>query len=168
MELFEAIRTRRSIRVFTGDPVPCEDLEKIVDAARLAASGVNYQPWEFIVITEAETLRRLRVPEEHWTKQAGALIAVVMNPESRWWIEDAAAAMQNMLLACHGLGYGACWIEGYTSRNEAAFKAVLGIPADRRLFSLLAVGVPAEQPTKEKKPLDEVLHWQRYGGSTSK
>jgi len=162
MELFEAIQTRRTVRNFTGAPVTCEDLEKIVDAGRLAASGVNYQPWEFIAVTEPDLLRSLRVQEEHWSKSAGAVIAVVMNPESRWWIEDASAAVQNMLLACRALGYGACWYEGYTLRNEEAFKTVLGIPDNRRLFTLVAVGVPAVEPIQEKKSLNEVLHWQRY------
>jgi nitroreductase len=162
MEIFDAIRNRRSIRKYTGAPVPCEDLEKIVDAARLAASGVNHQPWEFIVVTEPEVLARLRIPADHWTEKAAAVIAVVMDPQSRWWVEDGAAAVQNILLACTALGYGACWIEGYTLRNEAVFKGVLDIPEDRRLFTLVSIGVPDEQPAKEKKALQDVLHWQRY------
>jgi nitroreductase len=164
MDIFEAIHTRRSIRKYTGAPVYCEDLEKIVDAGRMAASGVNRQPWEFVVVTEPEILLRLRIPADHWTEKAGAMIAVVMDSESRWWVEDGSAAVQNMLLACTALGYGACWIEGYSLRNEEIFKEVLGIPANRRLFTLVSVGVPAEQPVKEKKALQEVLYWQRYLG----
>lgn len=164
MDIFEAIRTRRSIRKYTGAPVGREDLVKIVDAGRLAASGVNRQPWEFIVVTEPEILRQLRIPPDHWTEKAGAVIAVVMNPDSRWWVEDGAAAVQNMLLACAALGYGACWIEGYTLRNEEVFKVVLGIPENRRLFTLVSIGVADEEPIKEKKALQEVLRWQRYPG----
>lgn len=164
MDIFEAIRTRRSIRKYTGAPVAQEDLAKIVDAGRLAASGVNRQPWEFIVVTEPEILRQLCIPPDHWTEKAGAVIAVVMNPESRWWVEDGAAAVQNMLLACTALGYGACWIEGYTLRNEEVFKVVLGIPENLRLFTLVSIGVADENPLKEKKALQEVLHWQRYSG----
>ena len=92
MDIFETIRNRRSIRKFTGEPIPREDLEKIVDAGRLAASGSNIQPWEFIAITDPDTLCRLRVPEDHWSEKAGAIIAIVMDPSSRWWIEDGAAA----------------------------------------------------------------------------
>lgn len=164
MEILELIRRRRTVREYTGEPISAADLRTIVDAGRLAASGNNRQPWDFIVVTDPEVMRCLRVPEEHWSRKAAAMIAVVMDPESRWWVEDGAAAMQNMLLACTALGYGGCWLEGYTSRNEAAFKSVLGIPENRRLFTLLSVGVPAETPVKEKKALDEVLHWQRYGG----
>lgn len=162
MDLFEAISARRSIRNYTGQPIPAADLEKIVDAGRLAASGMNYQPWEFIVVTDPEIMRRLRIPEDHWSAKAAAFIAVVMDPSSPWWREDASAAVQNMLLACTALGYGGCWLEGYTQRNEEALCAALGIPKDRKLFSLVSVGVPAEQPEKEKKPLEEVLHWQCY------
>ncbi len=162
MEVMEAIQKRRSVRKFTGAPVSCEDLVQIVNAGRLAASGNNRQPWEFIIITDPAIMSRLRIPADHWSEKAGAYIAVVMDPESRWWIEDGAAAVQNMLLASFALGYGACWIEGYTLRNEALLKQVLGIPENRRLFTLVPIGVPAEIPTKEKKSLEEVLHWQQY------
>ncbi len=162
MDVFEAMQTRRTIRKYTGGSLPIEHLEKIVNAGRLAASGNNRQPWEFVIVTSPEMMARLRVPEEHWSRQAGAYIAVVMDPESRWWVEDGAAAVQNMLLACTVLGIGACWMEGYTRRNEEAFKQVLEIPDNLRLFTLLAVGIPDEQPVKEKKSLDEVLHWQCY------
>jgi nitroreductase len=67
-----------------------------------------------------------------------------------------------LLIASTALGYGACWLEGYTIPREAEFKELLGIPADKRLLTLVPVGVPVEWPTKEKKPLDEVLRWERY------
>jgi len=162
MDTFDAILNRRTIRKYTGEPVPHEVLERIVDAARLAASGNNRQPWEFVVVTEPDLLRRLRIPEDHWMAKAGALIAVVMDPDSRWWVEDGAAAVQNMLLACTALGYGACWLEGYTVRNEETIRSVLGIPANRKLFTLVAIGVPDEQPVKDKKTLQQALFWQRY------
>jgi nitroreductase len=162
MDVMEAIRTRRTVRRYSGQPVPREHLEQIVDAGRLAATGNNKQPWAFIVVSEADVMARLRIPDDHWSALAGAFIAVVMDSESSWWVEDGAAAVQNMLLAAHALGYGACWLEGYTRRNADIFRAALKIPADRQLFTLLTVGVPAEQPVKEKKPLDEVIHWQTY------
>ena len=162
MDVLEAIQKRRSVRKYTGAPVPREDLETIVNAGRLAASGNNKQPWEFIVITDPAIMAKLRIPQDHWSEKAAAYIAVVMNPESRWWVEDAAAAVQNMLLASFALGYGACWIEGYTLRNEELFKQTLGIPDNRRLFTLMPLGVPEEIPTKDKKSLEEVIHWQQY------
>jgi nitroreductase len=67
-----------------------------------------------------------------------------------------------MLIACTALGYGSCWLEGYTLPREEEFKNLLGIPKAKRLLTLVPVGVPVEWPTKEKKPLVEVLHWERY------
>ena len=163
MDVLEAIQNRRTVRRYTGAAVPCEDLEKIVNAGRLAPSGNNRQPWQFIVITDPAIIRKLLVPADHWGQKATAFIAVVMEPNSRWWLEDAAAAVTQMLLASTGLGYGTCWLEGYTLRNEEIIRPVLGIPNSMRLFTLISVGVPAEVPAKEKKPLDAVLHWQTYG-----
>jgi len=161
MDALKAIRKRRSVRKYTGEPIPREDLEKIVDAGRLAATGSNRQPWDFIVVTEREMIDQLRVAAR-WMDQAGAIIAVVMDPSSRWWVEDGAAAVENMLIASTALGYGSCWLEGYTLPHEEEFKALLGVPKDKRLLTLVPIGVPAEWPTKEKKPLGEVLHWERY------
>lgn len=161
MDTFEAIRKRRSVRAYTEETIPREDLEKIVDAGRLAATGSNRQPWDFVVVTERETIDQLSAASK-WLDQAAAVIAVVMDPDSRWWVEDGAAAVENMLLAATALGYGSCWLEGYTLRNEEAFKTLLGIPAERQLLTLVPVGVPVEWPTREKKSLEEVLHWERY------
>jgi nitroreductase len=161
MDTLEAIRTRRSVRRYTGDKIPRADLETIVDAARLAPTGSNKQPWDFIVITDDAMIQQLKVASV-WMDKAAAIIAVVMDPSSRWWVEDASAAVENMLLTCTALGYGACWLEGYTLPREDEFKKLLDIPTAKRLITLVPVGVPAESPVVEKKPLGEILHWERY------
>ena len=161
MDALQAIRKRRSVRKYTGDPIPREDLEKIVDAGRLAASGGNRQPWDFIVVTDRGMIDELKVAA-HWMEKAGAVIAVVMDPSSRWWLEDGSAAIENMLIASTALGYGSCWLEGYTLPREEEFKELLGIPEEKRLLTLVPIGVPLEWPTKEKKSLAEVIHWERY------
>jgi nitroreductase len=161
MDALEAIRKRRSVRKYTGDPIPRQDLETIVDAGRLAATGGNRQPWDFIVVTERETIDQLKVAAQ-WMEKAAAIVAVVMDPSSRWWVEDGSAAIENILLASTALGYGSCWLEGWTLPHEEEFKALLGVPEEKRLLTLIPIGVPAEWPTKEKKPLAEVLHWERY------
>jgi nitroreductase len=161
MDLFTAIQTRRSIRRFSGAPVPREDLEKIVDAGRLAASGNNLQPWEFIVVTRCEMIEQLKMTHE-WIAGAGAVIVVVVDSSSRWWLEDASAAMENMLLAATALGYGTCWMEGFALRNEEHFKELLGVPAALRLLAIIPVGIATETPQKEKRSLENVLHWEQY------
>ena len=161
MNALEAIRKRRSIRKYTGDPVPRADLETIVDAGRLAASGYNRQPWDFVVVTTPETIAEFQIAGS-WIGKAGAVIAVVVDTSSEFWHQDASAAVENMLIAATALGYGSCWLEGRTTAHEETFKTLLGVPQDRRLITLVAFGVPVEWPEKEKKPLAQVLHWEKY------
>ncbi len=161
MDALEAIRRRRSVRQYTGESILRKDLEKIVDAGRLAASGSNQQPWDFIVITNRTMINQLKVASQ-WMEKAGAIIAVVMDPSSRWWVEDGAAAIENILIASTALGYGSCWLEGYTLPREEEFKVLLSIPKTKKLLTLIPIGVPVEWPKKEKKPLAEVLHWEKY------
>ena len=161
MDALEAIRKRRSVRAYTGEAIPKEDLEKIVDAGRWAASGNNRQPWEFVVVTDRAMIEKLKVASQ-WMDKAGAIIAVVMDPSTRWWLEDGSAAVENILIASTALGYGSCWLEGYTLPLEEEFKALLNIPKEKRLLTLVPIGVPVEWPTQVKKPLQEVIRWERY------
>jgi len=162
MDALEAIRKRRSVRSFTGEPVPREDLETIVDAGRLAATGHNRQLWDFVVVTETDTVAALSAATP-WLTQAPAVIAVVMDTSSDFWLEDAAAAVQNMMVAATALGYGSCWIEGQTRPHEAVFKTLLRVPAEKRLLTLVAVGVPRGWPSRQKRTVEDVLHWETFG-----
>ncbi|KKL61122.1 hypothetical protein LCGC14_2198500, partial [marine sediment metagenome] len=150
MNALEAIGKRRSVRKYTGEPIPGKDLEKIVDAGRLAATGSNRQPWDFVVVTDRAMVGRLKVAAE-WMEKAAAIIAVVMDPSSRWWVEDGSAAVENMLIASTALGYGSCWLEGYTLPHEEEFKKLLGVPEEKRLLTLVPIGVSVEEPTREKR-----------------
>jgi nitroreductase len=161
MDALEAIRKRRSVRQYTGETISREDLETIVDAGRLAATGGNRQPWDFVVVTDRATIEQLKVAAA-WMDKAAAIIAVVLDSETRWWVEDGSAAIENILIASTALGYGSCWLEGWTLPREDEFKALLQIPADRRLLTLIPIGVPVDWPTREKKPLDEVIHWEKW------
>jgi nitroreductase len=161
MDTLEAIRTRRSIRRYTNEVVPKADLETIVDAGRLAATGSNRQPWDFVIVTDRAMIAQFKIAAS-WIKKASAVIVVVMDPVSRWWVEDGAAAIENMLLASTALGYGACWVEGDALPREEQFKIMLGVPPAKRVMALIPIGVAAETPAPEKKPLEQVLHWEKY------
>ncbi len=161
MDALEAIRKRRSVRAYTGDPVPRADLETIVDAGRLAATGHNRQPWDFIVITDAAMVDQLTVVAS-WVAQAGAIIVLVVDPSAEYWLQDAAAAVENMLIAATALGYGSCWLEGSTRRHEAELKVLLHVPEAKRLLTLVPIGVPVGWPTHKKRSLEEVIHWETY------
>ncbi len=161
MDALQAIRQRRSVRAYTGELISEVDLETIVDAARWAPSGYNRQPWEFVVVTERATIEALSVAAD-WMRQAAAIVAVVLDDSGRFWLEDGAAAVTNMLIAATALGYGTCWLEGTTLPHEEEFKALLGVPDDRRLLTLVPIGVPVSWPEREKRSLGDVLHWERF------
>jgi nitroreductase len=164
MDALEAIRTRQSARGLEPVDIPVADLEAIVDAGRLAPSGKNTQPWEFVVVTEAEIIAQL-AEVQALLGQASAVVAIVADEHaSPYWLEDASAAAENMLLAVHALGYGSRWIEGTLKPAESRVKGLLGVPPEKRLIIMLPIGKPVfgDQP-KSKKPLAEVMHWNRYG-----
>jgi nitroreductase len=166
MDILDVIRTRRSIRRYTGDPVSEEDINRILEAGRWAPSASNNQPWKFIVLRSPEVRKKLAATLA-WGKflsQAVLGIAVVIDETaSTHAVEDGAAATQNMLLESHSLGLGACWIGTYGSPHEASAKKVLNVPEDERLLSVIAIGRPAEAPRKTRKPLIEVVFTDEYG-----
>lgn len=161
MDTLETIKKRRSVRNYTGAPIPREDLKQIINAGRLSASGSNKQPWNFIVITDKSIIKRLSKAAD-WSEKAGAMIAVVMDPSSKYWIEDGSAAIENMLLAATALGYGTCWLQGNIRPHDAEFKLLLNIPEYLNLLAIITVGIAVEWPTKDKKSLEEVLHWETF------
>jgi nitroreductase len=176
MDIFEAIHSRRTIRTFTGKKIPKADLEKIVDAGRVAPSAVNRQMWDFVVITEKEILndilhhfhagRKYKTYEDGKCDCASAIIAVVMDESNEYWKEDGSAATENMLLAARGLGWASCWIEGQVRPHEEHFKELLAIPKEKHIFLMIAIGEPMKwSQSPPKKSLDEVLHWERYRSS---
>ena len=162
MDALEALQNRRSVRQYTGERIPREDILKIIDAGRMAATGGNQQPWEFIVVTDRGLIDALKIAAD-WMENAACIVAVVMDPQSRWWVEDGSAAIENILIAATALGYGSCWLEGWTLPREDEFKKLLSIPDERRLLTLIPIGVPVGWPTRQKKPVDEILYWEHYG-----
>ena len=175
MDLFEAVRARRTIRTFTGKKIPRSDLERIVDAGRLAPSARNRQTWDFIVITEMAVLvqivSRFQPPSKYDTFEDGpfdgtsAIIAVVVDGSSEYWREDGSAAAQHILLVARDLGWGSCWIEGQMRPHEDSLRELLRVLDGKRILLLIALGEPVRwSASPPKRQLYEVLHWERYGG----
>ena len=162
MDTLEAIQKRRSVRSYTGDPIPRADMEKILEAARMAPSGFNQQPWHFIVITDRSFIQQ-HSKYGVWSGKSGAIIAVVMDSTSEFWVEDGSAAIENILLAATALGYGSCWLQGSTKPHEPVLKELLNIPKHLNLLSLVAIGVPEKWPeARNKKPLEAIVHWETF------
>jgi nitroreductase len=164
MEFFDAVKKRASVRSFAPGEVSAEDLERIVDAGRRAPSGYNRQPCEFIMIRDQDLLQDLG-KIQGCIAEAGAAVAVVVDDHAtRFWKEDASAAIENMLLAVVALGYASVWVEGYVLKHEGLGKDLLDVPDDRRLLAILPIGSPATPPGQaDKAPLSEVAYVDRYG-----
>ena len=204
MDLFDAIKGRKSIRRFKQTPVPDGDIKKILDAGMLAPSANNTQPWSFMVIKDTMLLRKMAdaardmidrmVPYAESEKQsqrlaaykstyytffenAPVVVAVFMERYDAGTdrllarmgyaaddirrlrplpgLQSVAAAIQNMLLAIHALGYGSCWMTGPLVAQEG-FENLLGFGKEKFIAALLPIGVPDEDPpARTRKQLEE-------------
>jgi len=143
------IFSRRSIRVYTDEPVTEIELQNLLEAGMAAPSASDRKPWHFVVVTDRETLCALADahPYGKMLTRAGAAIAVCGDPRiSTWWVQDCSAATENILVAAAALGLGAVWLgcHGGPGR-EGAIRRVLGIPDVIGVLSLLSLGHPAEK-----------------------
>jgi len=163
MEVFEAIRTLLAVRQYQDKPVPGAVLRRILEAGRLTASGMNRQPWHFIVVEERETLRQLGALARSGPYVAQAPLAIVVTHDrSRLAVSDASRAIQSMLLTAWAEGVGGNWV-GF-GRLEAV-KPLLGIPDELEVLAIVPFGYPAEavgRGEKARKPLAEVASRERY------
>ena len=169
MDALEALKTRRSVRKYARRPVPRRILEDLVDCARQAATARNVQPWDFVVTTDPARLKVLAEAtgvNGPFIADAGACI-VVLCRDTKYYLEDGSAAVQNLLVAARAHGLGSCWIAGDKKPYAETVRALAGAPATHRLIALVPVGWPEERPQPQKRPLAEVLHWERFGNSTA-
>ncbi|MGQ9479659.1 MAG: nitroreductase family protein [Thermoproteota archaeon] len=167
MNVIEAIRTRRSIRKYKDTPVEEEKIIQCLDAARWAPSANNSQPWEFIVVRDPESRKKLAEIHRYgrFMAESPVVVVFVANPRKseNWYHGDVAVAVQNFLLAAQSLGLGTCWIGVLNTPFEEPIKRLLGVPEELRILCTVSVGYPYESPTRSRRPLEEILHWERYG-----
>ncbi|MFQ6081165.1 MAG: nitroreductase family protein [Candidatus Bathyarchaeia archaeon] len=165
MEVLEAIKKRRSIRRFRLEPIPDETLQLILEAARLAPSAGNRQPWRFIVVKDAERKRALAEATDNYLFIADAPVIIVTlgdpNASPRWFRQDPMIAIEHMVLAATALGYGSCWIGGF---DEEKVKRILGVPERLAVIAMLPIGVPGESPPpRPRKAPMEIVYLEEYG-----
>jgi nitroreductase len=166
----EVIKARGSIRSYKDKPIPKQAFLNILEAARMAQSAANRQPWEFIVVTDPAIKKKLVQAAGHqsFVGEAAAVLVCLANSEEsasvgsfEGFLIDLAIAIENMVLTAWDLGIGSCWIGAY---SEQRVKELLDVPRDLRVMSLLALGYPDERPgPKYRKDLDEIVHYQKYG-----
>jgi nitroreductase len=162
-EALEILKKRRSIRAYTDQPVSREILEDIVDFGRLAATAMNDQPWEFVIVTDKAMLKQLPKLTGHaeFIASSAACILVISKPTDHY-LEDTSAASEHILLAAHLYGLGACWVAGEKEGYADSIRQLAGAPDGYRLICLIPMGYPAESPEIEKRSLQDVLHWEKY------
>jgi len=163
-DVFDAIRTLLAVRSYKSTPVPDALVRRIVEAGRLTGSGMNGQPWHFIVVRDAETLRRLGALASSGSYVAQAPLAIVVaTDKSRFAVSDASRAIQSMLLTAWADGVGSNWV-GFGGLDKV--KTVLDIPAGLDVLAILPFGYPARavgKGKKQRKALRDVAHLERYG-----
>ncbi|HNZ48154.1 MAG TPA: nitroreductase family protein [Candidatus Hydrogenedentes bacterium] len=164
MDALTAMRLRRTVREFEpGKSISKETLETIADAGRVAATAINIQPWEFVIITNRDMLKKMADLAEYGKHLASASAAIaVLCKDSPFYLEDGCAATQNMLVAATALGIASAWIDGEKKEYGAAMKQLLGAPAEIKLVSIIALGYSNDETTPEKRPLEEVIHWEKF------
>lgn len=159
----DIIFSRRSIRKYTGDPVDPGSIQRLLEAAMAAPSSRNLKPWHLVAVTDRDKLDRLAEahPYGKMLFEATAAIAVCgdidISPD--YWIQDCSAATENILVAATGLGLGSVWL-GCHPREERvkAVRAILDIPDEIGVLSLIAVGHPAERKEARSQYDEERVH----------
>jgi len=173
LNVFEAIQKRRSIRSYEPTLVPVEKLRKVLEAARLAPSAGNIQPWRFIVVMDSDKRRKIAKGCRYGHFLAESPVVIVgcgdQRASPRWYAIDTCIAMENLVLAATGEGLGTCWIGFF---NEKEIREMLKIPSHLRVVALLALGYPREKLDiltkvahliRPRKKLEKIAYLEEYG-----
>jgi nitroreductase len=174
MDFAAVINSRRSVRAYADRPIPEAALGRILEAARLAPSACNHQPWRFIVVKDAATRGQLAklAYSQQFVAKAPVVIACCGKryPNSNSWIGDnlflvdLGIAIEHLVLAARNEGLGTCWIGAF---QDQPIKKLLGVPADYDVVMLLPVGYPASEDqfntATERLALDQIVFPERFG-----
>jgi len=168
-KVIDTILKRRSVREFTDKPVSKEDINTILNTGHWAPSGLNNQPWRFIVVRNRETIHKLSECTHYSGIVAGAplLIAAFLDTEHSYNrtkdVQAIGAAIQNMLLTSCELGLGGVWLGEILNQNEKV-NSILDCPSKLELMAVLAIGEPVpKERTSTRKALSEIVFDDRYG-----
>lgn len=169
MDFAELIKSRYSVRAYRPDPVEEEKLQQVLEAARLAPTAANRQPFRLLVIHTAGREDELRrIYNSKWFVQAPLVLAVCGLPRQAWTRRDgknygdvdAAIVMDHITLAAADLGLGTCWIGAF---DPAAAREVLGLPDEAEPIVFTPLGYPADEPRpKQRKALAELVRYEHW------
>lgn len=173
--LREAFLNRRSVRLYTGAPIPEDQLKTVLEVGLLSESGNNRREWEYILVKDPAhlaSLTRCKAGSGKMLEKAGAAIVVAVDPEkSDIWYCDGAIALANMHITADALGLGSCYINALNRKSvdggevEDYLKEDLGLPAHFRVVGMLALGIPAAKPALyDPEKLDwSKVHAEHFG-----
>ena len=175
MDVYEAAKTRRSIRKYKENPLAWDDVAKVLDSGKYAPSAGNLQNFKFIVVLDQEKREKISEAclQQYWMIKAPVHIVICSEPEKAerfygvrgerlYSIQNCAAAAENMVLAAHSLGLGTCWVGAF---DEDMVKRILGIPAEARPQIILTLGYPDEEPEEPiRHPLTSFLYVDQWRG----
>lgn len=164
MDIFDIIKSRRSVRKYKNE-IPSEDLiKRCIEAALYAPSARNSQPWSFIIVKEKDKIVQLSKAQPYTKFLEGApyvIVALADEKKSNHWLEDMGCAIMALLLEAHSIGLGACWGAIYnpdSMERENHVREVLEIPKNLRIIACIGIGYPDETPYPKKiKSLDEAI-----------
>ena len=172
VNVLEAIKKRRSVRHFLKEDVSDETMMELLDAMRWAPSAGNLQPWEFVVVRDAEVKRKVsEAARQAWIMEAPVVVVVCAVPErsaprygdrgiNLYCLQDTAAAVQNLHLAAVEKGLGTCWVGAF---NESLVAQAVNVPQGVRPVAVVPVGRPAETPApRPRRSLEEIVHRDRF------
>lgn len=162
---------RRSIRKFQGKDVKSEKIELLLKAAMAAPTAMNYQPWEFVVITEKERIEKVKSALTFANSNAPMVICVCGNlkglkqlVKERFWVQDCSAATENILLAATALGMGSVWCGVHPiSMYVKKVTEILELPSGVIPLNALFIGYPAEEKEVRSQYNPEKVHFQKFG-----
>ena len=163
MEFDELIIKRQSIRKFKPDQVSKEMIREILEAARIAPSGGNRQPWQFIVVQNKEMIKKLAGRQE-WAATAPVMILGLVDKgvQASYYYNDMGIAFEHIILKATDLGLGTCWM-GMMRRSDEA-RVLLDIPKELEVIIQTPIGYPDEIPNRRgRKKLVEIVSWEKYG-----
>lgn len=161
MDALEAILCRRSIRSFKDEPVNDESVLKLIEAARLAPSGGNRQPWRFVEVRDPRRINMIKMFSAGLRGDPTLIIAVCSEAIEPITLLDIGMAAENIMIAAVELGLGSCAIVSFSGEP---IKKLLDIPEEMKLVLLLSMGYPSSEPIlRPKKPTEEIAYSERFG-----
>ncbi len=173
MDIFDTIRQRKSVRSYVSTPIPEDVLVKVLEAARLAPSAANLQPWHFIIVRDKDKRVSIAKACKYGKFLAESPVVIVgcgnKKTSPKWYAVDTTIALEHMVLAATALALGTCWIGSF---NNEDIRKILMLPDEYEIVALIALGYSCDKidplarivhTVRPRKKLEEIISLESYG-----